>query len=111
MAGKYDRIRSTPTFMAAYAKIRLYLQQKSPAAYLALPGAMASILGVMVEHPQAWPVKRKRLGGIEYEFHLAVKDIAYRRLHVRYLVDEREICYLLAVWVDGQDEPRYIIER
>jgi hypothetical protein len=51
------------------------------------------------------------LGGLEQEFHLAVKDIAYRRLYVRYFVDEEDICYLLAVWIDGQDEPRYIIEN
>jgi hypothetical protein len=110
MAGKYDRIRTTPTFMAAYLDIRENLQRKSPVAYRALPSAMTTILNVMAEHPRAWPVKRKMLGGIEQEFHLAVKDIAYRRLHVRYYVDEDDICYLLAAWVDGQDEPRYIVE-
>jgi hypothetical protein len=72
---------------------------------------MTTILDVMAEHPRAWPVKRKILGGLEQEFHLAVKDIAYRRLYVRYFVDEEDICYLLAVWIDGQDEPRYIIEN
>ncbi len=52
----------------------------------------------------------KMLGGVEQEFHLAVKDTAYRRLHVRYYVDEDDICSLLATWVDGQDEPHYTIE-
>lgn len=110
MTGKYDRIRNTPTFAAAYSDIRENLQSKSPNAYRALPSAMTTILDVMAEYPRAWPVKRKMLGGVEQEFHLAVKDIAYRRLHVRYYVDEDDICYLLAAWVDGQDEPRYVIE-
>jgi hypothetical protein len=110
VAGKYARIRSTPTFLAAYAEIRGYLRRHSPAAYCALPAAMTTILEVMAEHPRAWPVKRKRLGGVEQAFHQAVKDIAYRRLHVRYVVAEDDICYLVAVWVDGQDEPRYIME-
>jgi hypothetical protein len=39
----------------------------------------------------------------------AVIDIAYRRLHVRYHVDPDGISYLLAVWVDGHDEPNYSI--
>jgi len=108
MSGKYVRIRNTPTFLAAYSDIREYLRRKSPSAYRALPSAMTTILDVMAEHPRAWPVKRKILGGVEQEFHLAVKDIAYRRLHVRYFVDEEDICYLLAAWIDGQDEPRYI---
>jgi len=51
------------------------------------------------------------LGRVEQEFHLAIQDIAYRRLHVRYSVDERDVCYLLTAWVDGQDEPAYIIEN
>jgi hypothetical protein len=72
---------------------------------------MITILDVMDEHPRAWPVKRKILNGVEQEFHLAVTDIAYRRLHVRYVVDENDMCYLLAAWVDGQDEPRYIVEN
>lgn len=110
MAGKYDRIRNTPTFVAAYSDIRKHLQRKSPAAYRTLPSAMTTILDGMAEHPRAWPVKRKMLRGVEQGFHLAVKDIAYRRLHVQYYVDEDDICYLLAAWVDGQDEPRYIIE-
>ena len=111
MSGKYNRIRHTPTFLAAFADIRDNLQSKSPAAYRALPSAMTTILDVMAEHPRAWPIKRKMLGGVEQEFHLAVKDIAYRRLHVRYFVDEDEVCYLVAIWVDGQDEPSYIIEN
>jgi len=32
--------------------------------------------------------------------------IAYRRLHLRYLVDG-DIAHLLAIWVDGHDEPDY----
>lgn len=111
MARKYDRILSTPTFTSAYSHIREYLQSKSPAAYRALPSAMTTILDVMAEHPRAWPVKRKLLGGVEFEFHLAVKNIAYRLLHVRYYVNEKDICYLLAAWIDGQDEPNYIVEN
>lgn len=111
MSGKYIRIHKTPTFLAAYSAIREYLRLNSPSAYRALPSAMTTILDVMAEHPRAWPVKRKLLGGVEQEFHLAVKDIAYRRLHVRYIVDEEDTRYLVAVWVDGQDEPRYIIEN
>ncbi len=111
MAKKYNRILRTTTFLAAFSAIRENLQSKSPAAYLALPSAISTILDVIAEHPRAWPVKRKTLGGVEQEFHLAIKDIAYRRLHVRYSVDEHDVCYLLAVWVDGQDEPSYIIEN
>ena len=110
MAQKYGRIRETPTFLAAYSDIRKNLRLRSPAAYLALPSAMTAILDVMEEYPRAWPAKRKILRGVEREFHLAIKDIAYRRLHVRYLVRESDICYLMAVWVDGQDEPSYILE-
>ena len=110
MAQKYGRIRETPTFLAAYSDIRKNLRLRSPAAFLALPSAMTVILDVMAEHPRAWPIKRKMLKGVDREFHLAIKDIAYRRLHVRYLVGESDICYLLAVWVDGQNEPRYILE-
>lgn len=109
MSGKYARIRITPTFLAAYSDIREYLRRYSPGAYRVLPSAMTDILDVMAEHPRAWPAKRKMLQGIEQEFRLAVKEIAYRRLHVRYFVDEDDTCYLLAAWVDGQDEPRYII--
>ena len=111
MSRKYDRIRRTATFIAAFSDIRENLQSKSPTAYFALPSAITTILDVMAEHPRAWPVKRKTLGGVEQEFHLAIKDIAYRRLHVRYFVDEHDVCYLLTVWVDGQDEPGYIIEN
>lgn len=111
MAGKYDHILSTPTFTSAYSHIREYLQRKSPAAYCALSSAMTTILDVIAEHPRAWPVKRKILGDVEYEFHHAVKNIAFRRLHVRYYVDEKDICYLLAAWIDGQEEPNYIIEN
>ena len=110
MAQKYGRIHATPTFIAAYTDMRKKLRFRSPAACIALPSAMTAILDVMAEHPRAWPIKRKKLKGVEREFHLAIKDIAYRRLHVRYLVGESDICYLLAVWVDGQDEPHYILE-
>lgn len=110
MSQNYGQIRETPTFLAAYSEIRKTLRLRSPAAYLALPSAMTAILDVMAEHPRAWPIKRKILKGVEREFHLAINDIAYRRLHVRYLVGDRDICYLLAVWVDGQNEPRYILE-
>ncbi len=109
MAGKYDRIRRTAAFLSAYSDISENLQRKNPVAFRALPSAMTTIFNVMAEHPRAWPVKRKMLGGIELEFHLAVVDIAYRRLHVRYYV-ENDICYLLAAWVDGQDEPSYIVK-
>lgn len=111
MSKKYNRIHRTSTFLLAFSDIREHLQSKSPAAFRALPSAMTIILDVIAEHPRAWPIKRKRLAGDEVEFHLAVKDIAYRRLHVRYYVDEHDVCYLLAAWIDGQDEPRYIIEN
>ena len=110
MSKKHDRILRTTTFLASFSDIRENLQRKSPAAYLALPSAITTILDVMAEHPRAWPIRKKMLGGVEQEFHLAIKDIAYRRLHVRYCVDERDVCYLLTAWVDGQDEPSYIIE-
>jgi len=77
-------------------------------AYRALPQALTTILEVMTNHPQGWPIKRKNLAGKEVIFHLAVTDIAYRRLHVRYYVDENAICHLLTTWIDGQDEPRYM---
>ncbi len=111
MSGKYLRIKKTPTFLSAFSGVREYLRIKSPLAYRALPSTMITILDVMDEHPRAWPVKRKILNGVEQEFHLAVTDIAYRRLHVRYVVDANDMCYLLAAWVDGQDEPRYIVEN
>jgi len=80
--------------------------RSSPLAFLALPSAMETILDVIDRHPRSWPVKRKRLSGVEYEFHLAIINIAYRRLHIRYLIDD-EVSYLLAAWVDGHDEPNY----
>lgn len=110
MAGKYQKIRRTPGFVADYSEIRSRLKEKSPIAYCALPSAMTTIFDVMEKHPHAWPIKRKILGGIEHVFHLAVMDIAYRRIHVRYYVDEDGLCHLLAVWVDGQDEPNYVID-
>lgn len=109
MAGKYNKIRRTPTFIAAFSELRTHLREKSPVAYLALPSAMATILDVIEKYPRAWPVKRKMLGGIQQEFHLAIMDLAYRRIHVRYSVDDNGICYLLTAWIDGQDEPSYII--
>jgi hypothetical protein len=109
MAGKYDKIRRTPTFIAAFSELRTHLREKSPVAYLALPSAMATILDIIEKHPRAWPVKRKMLGGNQHEFHLAIMDLAYRRIHVRYNVDDNGICYLLTAWIDGQDEPSYII--
>lgn len=105
MAGKYNNIRRTPTFLAAFSELRTHLREKSPVAYLALASAMATILDV----PRAWPVKRKALGGVQHEFHLARVDLAYRRIHVRYYVDDDGICYLLTAWIDGQDDPNYII--
>lgn len=108
MAGKYRNIRRTPTFIATFSELRSHLREKSPVAYLALPSAMATILDVIEKHPRAWPVKRKMLGGVQHEFHLAIVDLAYRRIHVRYYVDDNGICYLLASWMDGQDEPNYI---
>jgi len=109
MASRYNNIRRTPTFLAAFSEIRTHLRAASPAAYCALPSAMATILDVIAKHPQAWPVKRKMLGGVEHEFHLAIMDLAYRRIHVRYYVDDDGTCHLLAAWIDGQDEPTYII--
>jgi len=109
MAVKYKNIRRTPTFIAAFSEVRSHLREKSPVAYLALPSAMATILDVIEKHPHAWPVRRKMLGGVQHEFHLAIVDLAYRRIHVRYYVDDNGICYLLTVWIDGQDEPNYII--
>lgn len=109
MAGKYKNIRRTPTFIAAFSELRSHLREKNPVAYLALPSAMATILDVIEKHPCAWPVKRKMLGGVQHEFHLAIVDLAYRRIHVRYYVDDNGICYLLTAWIDGQDEPNYII--
>jgi hypothetical protein len=109
MASKYKSIRRTPTFIAAFSELRTHLREKSPVAYLALPSAMETIFDVIEKHPRAWSVKRKMLGGTQHEFHLAIVDLAYRRIHVRYYVDENGICYLLTACVDGQDEPNYII--
>jgi len=109
MASKYKNIRRTPTFIATFTELRIHLRETSPVAYLALPSAMATILDVIGKHPRAWPVKRKMLGGTQQEFHLAIVDLAYRRIHVRYYVDDDGICYLLTAWIDGQDEPSYII--
>lgn len=108
MASKYKNICRTPTFIAAFLEIRTHLREKSPVAYLALPSAIATILDVIENHPRSWPVKRKMLGGVQHEFHLAIMDLAYRRIHVRYYVDADGICYLLTAWIDGQDEPNYI---
>jgi len=109
MIKKFSRIRRTPTFMAAYLEMSSYLRKSSPLAFLALPSAMLLILDTIDRHPRSWPIKRKRLGSSEHEFHLAIVDIAYRRLHVRYHVDSDGIAYLLAVWVDGHDEPNYTL--
>lgn len=108
MTAKYRKIRRTPTFITAYWELRAYLRESSPVAFFALPAAMTTILDVIERHPRAWPVRLKSLGGVECEFHLAVVDLAYRRIHLRYRVDADEISYLLAVWVDGQDEPHYL---
>jgi hypothetical protein len=109
MARNYKNVRRTPTFIVAFSEIRAHLREKSPVAYLALPSAMTAILDVIEKHPRAWPVKRKVLSGIQHEFHLAIVDLAYRRIHVRYYVDEDGVCHLLTAWIDGQDEPNYII--
>lgn len=108
MAEKYNNIRRTPTFIAAFSEVREHLREASPLAYMALPSALTTILDVIERHPRAWPIKRKRMAGLELEFHLAVLDLAYRRIHLRYYVDKYDVCHLLTVWVDGQDEPRYI---
>lgn len=110
MAARHKNIRRTPGFIADYAEIRSHLRARSPVAYRALPQAMATILNVIERHPCGWPIRRKNLAGTENEFHLAIVDIAYRRIHVRYYVDDDGFSYLLTVWLDGQDEPRYIID-
>jgi len=104
---KYFRIRVTPACEAAYTDLSAYLQKSSPLAFIALPAAMATILDTIDAHPCAWPVRRKVLGNREVEFHLAIVPLAYRRLHLRYLVDREELTHLLAIWVDGHDEPTY----
>ena len=107
MPKKYQSIRQTPAFKAAYSDIRLYLRRSSPLAYLALPSAMETVLDVIDGNPRAWPIKRTHLDDADFEFHLAVVDIAYRRLHIRYYVDAENCAYLAAIWVDGNDEPNY----
>jgi hypothetical protein len=109
MFKKYRKIRRTPTFIADYSELRVYLRHSSPLAFLALPGAMETILDVIDTSPHGWPIKRKRIGEVEYIFHLAIIDIAYRRLHVRYFVDDDGVSHLSTVWVDGHDEPNYIL--
>jgi len=109
MPKKYPKIRRTPSFIAAYSELRAYLKRSSPVAFLALPSAMETVLDVIDAHSRSWPIRRKRLGGVEYEFHLAIVELAYRRLHVRYLVDDDNVSYLLAAWVDGHDEPKYTV--
>lgn len=107
MSKKYSKIKRTPSFITMYSEMSAYLKRSSPVAFLALPSAMTVILDAIDRLPRAWPVKRKRLGGVDHEFHLAIVDLAYRRIHVRYFVDKDDICYLVAVWVDGHDEPNY----
>lgn len=109
MARKYLNIRQTPAFKAAFSGIRSYLRRSSPLSFLALPSAMETILDVIDGNPRSWPIKRKHLGESDVEFHLAVVSIAYRRLHIRYFVDTAEVAYLAAIWVDGNDEPNYIL--
>ena len=103
---RHSRILVTPTFEAAYAELSSYLRKASPLAFIALPSAMTTILATVNNHPQAWPIRRKVIGDREVAFHLAVMPIAYRRLHLRYLVDG-DIAHFLAIWVDGHDEPDY----
>jgi len=104
---KYSRINVTPAFETAYAAIADYLKTSSPLAFMALPAAMTTILDTIDSHPYAWPVRRKTIGAREVEFHLAIVPVAYRRLYLRYSVDTEESVYLLAIWVDGHDEPTY----
>jgi len=104
---KYSRINVTPVFETAYAEIADYLKISSPLAFMALPAAMTTILDTIDAHPYAWPVRRKIIGNREVEFHLAIVPVAYRRLHLRYRVDKEKSVYLLAIWVDGHDEPTY----
>ena len=110
MSKKYQKIRRTHTFIDAYEDLRSYLKESSPMAYLAMPQGIKTVLDVIDQHPRGWPVRRKSLGGGEIEFHIAIVSIAYRKLHIRYHVDDNDFSYLLAVWVDGHDEPRYTID-
>ena len=107
MVPKYKQIRRTPTFIKEYSRLRSYLHQSSPLAFQALPQAMTTILDTIDAHLRSWPRKRRPIGGNEYEFHLAIMSIAYRRLHLRYFVDGSDVCHLAAIWVDGNDEPNY----
>lgn len=107
---KYQKIRRTPTFITAYAELRSYLKKSSTMAFMALPQGMSTVLNVIDNHPRGWPIRRKRLGDVDIEFHLAIVSISYRRLHVRYCVDDNDCTHLLAVWVDGHDEPSYVID-
>jgi len=109
MKPKYQQIRRTPTFIKEYSRVRSHLQQSSPLAFQALSQAMTTILETIDAHPRSWPHKRKKIADTEYEFHLAIMSIAYRRLHLRYFVDDSDVCYLAAIWVDGHDEPKYSV--
>jgi len=110
MVKKYLKIRRAPHFVSAYAEMSSYLKKSSPMAYLSLAQGMKTILDVIEAHPWGWPVRRKNIGGIDLEFHIAIVSIAYRKLHVRYAVDDDDVSHLLDVWVDGQDEPRYMTD-
>jgi len=105
--GKYSSIKVTPAFEGAYTELGGYLQRSSPLAFIALPAALTTILDTIDSHPCAWPVRRKVIGDREVEFHLAIVPLAYRRLQLRYLVDQEKLAHLLAIWVDGHDEPTY----
>jgi hypothetical protein len=107
MPRKYTRIRRTPSFLAAFSEIRAYLQRSSPAAFLELPTGMQIILDVIDANPRSWPIRQKTIEGRELIFHLAVVNIAYRKLHIRYFVDADMISHLAAIWVDGNEEPTY----
>ena len=104
---KYSCINVTPVFEATYTDLSKSLNKSSPLAFIALPAAMTTILDTIDSHPYAWPVRRKVIGDMEIEFHLAIVPLAYRRLHLRYLVDDKKVTHLLAIWVDGHDEPNY----
>jgi hypothetical protein len=107
MPVKYSKIRRTATFLEDYAQIRIRLQRSSPLAYQALPHAMKVILDFIDKFPRAMPIRHKNFDGEDVEFHLAIVDIAHRRLHVRYHVDQHDMCFLMASWIDGDDEPDY----
>jgi hypothetical protein len=70
---------------------------------------MQIIIDVIDNNPHGWPIRRKTIEGNELGFHLAVVNIAYRKLHVRYFVDSGSVAHLAAVWVDGNDEPTYLL--